>query len=461
MFESVLIPNRGEIAVRVIRACRDLGVRTIVAASSVDATRSLPAMVADQVVEIGGPRANDSYLNISAILDAAASVRAEAIHPGYGFLSENPTLAQACRDRGVAFIGPSARVVAKAGNKTEARETARQAGVPILPGMSLPEPMTDQAERVLTDEIGYPLLIKAVHGGGGRGMRLVEGPNDLAASISIASKEAAAAFGSAALYAEHYVLRARHVEVQIAGLSDGSVVALGDRDCSVQRRHQKLVEEAPAPTLTEELRSRLHDSARRIGREFEYENVGTVEFLVDDVTAEYFFLEVNSRLQVEHPVTEAVTGIDIVRTQLEIASGSPVGRQVRDEPIHRGCAIECRINAEDPARKFRPSPGQVELWYPPTMGCTRVDTHCYAGYVVPPYYDSLLAKVIAAGTTREEAIDNMVEALRNFTVTGIDTTIEWSRDIVSSREFRSSEVYTCWVDELLQAQGSFPETIVE
>jgi acetyl-CoA carboxylase biotin carboxylase subunit len=376
------------------------------------------------------------------------AVGADAIHPGYGFLSENPTLAQGCVDNAIIFVGPSADVIEKVGNKVTAREVAERAGVPVSPGFRLPDKLTKHLAKRLETEIGYPLLIKAVHGGGGRGMRVVQSPVAFVESAEAAAAEAGAAFGNSALYVEHFVARARHVEIQIMGLPGGIVLVLGDRDCSVQRRHQKLIEEAPAPTLADELRTSLHNSAKRIGELLGYENAGTVEFVVDDATGEYFFLEVNSRLQVEHPVTEAVTGIDIVRTQFEIASGAPLDAHVRDEPQQRGVAIECRINAENPELNFQPSPGRLLTWQPPTFGCARIDTHCYSGYVVPPYYDSLLAKVIAYGGNREEAVENMAEALRTFTVEGVSTTISWATSLVTSSEFRSNQIHTRWVDEL-------------
>ena len=448
MFEKVLIPNRGEIAVRVIRASRDLGIRTVLAASTVDAETSLAAQLADQVVRIGGPRPSESYLNLPAILSTAIAVGADAIHPGYGFMSENPTLAQGCIDNAITFVGPSADVIEQVGNKVTAREVAERAGVPVSPGFRLPEGLTKDLAKRLGSEIGYPLLIKAVHGGGGRGMRVVNSPDAFVESAEAAAAEAGAAFGNAALYVEHFVARARHVEIQIMGIPGGIVFVLGDRDCSVQRRHQKLVEEAPAPALTEDLRANLHASAKRIGELLGYENAGTVEFVIDDATGEYFFLEVNSRLQVEHPVTEAVTGIDIVRTQFEIASGAVLDAHVRDEPKQSGVAIECRINAESPDLNFQPSPGRLLTWQPPTLGCVRIDTHCYGGYTVPPYYDSLLAKVISYGANREEAIEHMAEALRTFTVEGVSTTIGWATSLVTSAEFRSNQIHTRWVDEL-------------
>lgn len=447
MFEKVLVPNRGEIAVRIIRACHDLGMKVVLAASSVDAESGLAALMADEVVRIGGPRPHESYLNLPAILTTARATGVDAIHPGYGFLSENRRLAEGCQEIGVAFVGPDPEVLESVGNKVNARGIAEASGVPVSPGVLLPGVFAPSLAKQLDGEIGYPLLIKAVHGGGGRGMRLVQHPDMFVESAQAAAAEAASAFGDPALYAEHWVARARHVEVQIIGLVNGDVLVLGDRDCSVQRRHQKLIEEAPAPTLTEQLRINLHDSARRIGQRLQYENAGTVEFVVDDVTGEYFFLEVNARLQVEHPVTETVTGIDIVRTQFEVASRSPLDVLVRDQPPSRGVAIECRINAECPALNFQPSPGTIRTWRPPTYGAVRIDSHCHGGYTVSPFYDSLIAKAIAFGADRNEAIANMATALRAFEVEGIETTISWATQIVTSSEFAESQIHTRWVDQ--------------
>ena len=455
MYRRVLIPNRGEIAVRIIKTCRELGVETVLAASTVDADSSLAARLAGRVIRIGGPRPAESYLNVAAILAAAKAADVDAVHPGYGFLSEDRRLAEACRELGVDFVGPPPEVLEKVGNKATARRIAEMAGVPVAPGRLLSSELSTDLLRVIESEIGYPVLIKAVHGGGGRGMRLVTSPAELAAAAAAAAAEASAAFGSGELYVEHFVPRARHVEVQVLGLDTGEILVLGDRDCSVQRRHQKLVEEAPAPTLNDELRKSLHDSARDIARSLGYRNAGTVEFVVDDATGEYFFLEVNARLQVEHPVTEAVTGIDIVRTQFEISCGGEVSPLVRDDPTSRGSAIECRINAECPEQDFRPSPGRLGMWRPPMSGCVRVDSHCYGGYVVSPYYDSLLAKVIAFGANRGEAIENMLEALDAFQVEGVDTTIGWQRALVASDQFATTTIHTRWVDDqsLMPAGG--------
>lgn len=447
MFERVLIPNRGEIAVRIIRACRELGVKSVLAASSVDADSGLPARLADEVVRIGGPRPTDSYLNLQAILATAKALGVDAVHPGYGFLSEDRRLAEGCRDVGVTFIGPSPEVLENVGNKAIAREIAEAAGVPISPGRRLPLELSTDIVKELDSDLGFPLLIKAVHGGGGRGMRLVGEPDQFLELARAAAAEAAAAFGSPELYVEHWIARARHVEVQIMGLADGQVVVLGDRDCSVQRRHQKLIEEAPAPTLGETLRKQIHDAARSIGRLLNYESAGTVEFVLDEATGAFYFLEVNARLQVEHPVTEVVTGIDIVRTQFEIASRISVSPRVVQDPTARGAAIECRINAEVPAENFRPSPGRLTTWRPPTSSAVRLDTHCYGGYVVPPFYDSLIAKVIAFGHDRDDAIANMADALDSFEIAGVATTVSWAHGVITSQAFADATIHTRWVDE--------------
>jgi acetyl-CoA carboxylase biotin carboxylase subunit len=447
MFRRVLIPNRGEIAVRIIRACRDLGIETVLAASSVDADASMAAHLADEVIRIGGPRPSESYLNLPAILTTAKAAKVDSLHPGYGFLSEDASLAEGCREIGISFIGPQPEVIDMVGNKATSREIAEATGVPVSPGRLLPAVSSRTLARELDRDFGYPLLIKAVHGGGGRGLRLVNAAEFLVEQAASAAMEAAGAFGNADLYVERWVPRARHVEVQIMGLGVEEILVLGDRDCSVQRRHQKLIEEAPAPTLSDDLRRQLHESARKIGEYLRYENAGTVEFVVDEGTGEFFFLEVNARLQVEHPITEAVTGIDIVRAQFEVASGAPVSPLLRDEPTAQGTAIECRINAECPARNFQPSPGSLESWRPPTSSCIRVDSHGYGGYVVPPYYDSLLAKVVAFGSSRIEAIKHMVAALQSFEIAGVETTIEWAAQMVASPEFASSQIHTRWVDE--------------
>jgi acetyl-CoA carboxylase, biotin carboxylase subunit len=396
LLRRVLIANRGEIAVRVIRTCRRLGIETVLAVSDADAG-SLPARLADKVIRIGPAPASASYLNVDAVVRAATGAGADAVHPGYGFLSENARLARACAAAGVVFIGPAPETLEAAGDKLAARGHARAAGLPVLPGGHV---SSGEAAGTATS-VGFPVLVKAAGGGGGRGLRVVRDPAELEHAVAVASAEAAAAFGDPRVYLERYVERGRHVEVQLLG--DGEhVIHLGDRDCSVQRRYQKLIEEAPAPGLGDELRERLHAAAVALGGHLHYQGAGTVEFLVDAERGEFYFLEVNARIQVEHPVTEAVTGIDIVAEQLAIAEGRPL-RLKQDDIVVSGHAIEVRLNAEDPAHDFRPSPGTVTRAVFPA-GTVRVDTHLQAGASVPPYYDSLLAKVIAHGPDRGHAL---------------------------------------------------------
>ena len=401
-FRRILIANRGEIAARVIRTCRRLGIETVLAVSDADAG-SLPARLADATIRIGPAPAPASYLDVAAVVGAALAAGADAVHPGYGFLSENPRLARACADAGVAFIGPAAETLEAAGDKLAAREHAKAAGLPVLPGAEVAggEDAAGAADaQTVAGRVGYPVLVKAAGGGGGRGLRVVRDPADLARAVAVASAEAAAAFGDPRVYLERYVSRGRHVEVQILG--DGEkVLHLGDRDCSVQRRYQKLIEEAPAPLLADDLRNRLHQAAVALGERLRYRGAGTVEFLVDAEAEAFYFLEVNARIQVEHPVTEAVTGLDLVSEQIALAEGRPLRLRQADVTI-RGHAIECRINAEDPAAGFLPSPGTItNAVFPADV---RVDTHVQAGSAVPPHYDSLLAKVIAHGPDRATAL---------------------------------------------------------
>jgi len=441
MFKKVLVANRGEIAVRVIRACRELGIRTVAVYSEADRD-SLHVRMADEAFCIGPPPAADSYLNIPNILSTAELLGVDAIHPGYGFLSEDPRFAEICRDAKITFIGPPPEAMEAMGNKAKAREIAQRAGVPVVPGS--PGPVRNEREAYqVADRLGYPLLVKASAGGGGRGMRVVHSREDLGRALQTAQREAEAAFGSGELYLEKYLEEPRHVEVQILADTRGNAVHLGERDCSVQRRHQKLLEEAPAPGLSPRLRTQLHRAALRLVHAIGYVNAGTVEFLVDR-QENFYFLEMNTRIQVEHPVTEAVTGLDLVAEQIRIAAGEPLRFSQRDVEF-RGHALECRINAEDPAHDFRPSPGRVVSFVLPGGPGIRVDTHVYAGYTIPPYYDSLIAKVVAWGRDRTEAIARMERALREFEITGIRTTIPLHRAILDNAFFRRGEVYTNFV----------------
>jgi acetyl-CoA carboxylase biotin carboxylase subunit len=428
VFRGVLVANRGEIASRVIRTCRRLGIETVLTVSDAD-VESLPARLADKVTRIGPAPAADSYLNVDAVVGAALSSGVDAVHPGYGFLSENARLARACAAAGIVFIGPTPETLEAAGDKLAAREHAAAAGLPVLPG-GWPEDVAGAAGR-----IGFPVLVKAAGGGGGRGLRVVREPGELADAVSVASAEAGAAFGDARVYLERYVERGRHVEVQILG--DGErVIHLGDRDCSVQRRYQKLIEEAPAPGLDADLRDRLRAAAVALGAHLRYRGAGTVEFLVDANRGEFYFLEVNARIQVEHPVTEAITGLDIVAEQIAIAEGRPL--RLRQEDVRfAGHAIECRINAEDPAHDFRPSPGTISQAVFPVSpgGQVRVDTHVQAGAAVPAYYDSLLAKVIAHGVDRGEALETLRDALDRCAVEGVVTNLEMQRAVIGSPGF--------------------------
>jgi acetyl-CoA carboxylase biotin carboxylase subunit len=418
MFSKILIANRGEIALRILRTCREMGIRVVVAHSTADAG-SLPVRLADESICIGPPESAQSYLNIPQLIAAAEVTDAEAIHPGYGFLAENATFAEICRACSIRFIGPSPEVIRLLGDKVRARELARKADVPLLPGSD--GAVRDEAEaRSVADTLGYPVLLKASLGGGGRGIRVVWDPDNLATSVRTCQSEAAAAFGSSEIYLERYVEGARHVEVQVLADSRGHTIHLGERDCSIQRRHQKLLEETPCPGLTDATRQELTAAAIRLCRAAGYESAGTVEFLLDRQNR-FYFLEVNTRIQVEHPVTEMVTGVDLVRAQIQIAAGEPLELR-QEDVVFRGHAIECRVTAEDPVT-FTPSPGRVTAYIAPGGPNVRVDSHCFTGYTVPPYYDSLVAKVIAHGVDRADALARMRRAVSEFVVEGIRTTL--------------------------------------
>jgi acetyl-CoA carboxylase, biotin carboxylase subunit len=452
MLRRVLIANRGEIAVRVLRTCRQLGIEAVLAASDADLD-SVPARLADSVIRLGPAAAADSYLSVDAVLTAAVAAGADAVHPGYGFLAENPALARACGTAGLVFIGPTADQLAAVGDKLTARRHAVTAGLPVAPGGEVSDTRDALALAV---EIGFPVLVKAVAGGGGRGLRPVHDADALAGTLPLAMAEAAGAFGDPRVYLERYLPAGRHVEVQLLG--DGErVVHLGDRDCSVQRRYQKLVEEAPAPLLADDLRAALHRAAVAFGAHLRYRGLGTVEFLVEPARDAFYFLEMNARIQVEHPVTEVVTGLDLVAEQIWVAEGNPL-RVAQGDVAVGGHAIECRINAEDWSDDFRPSPGTVTAAVFPAGPEIRVDTHVQPGTAVPPWYDSLLAKLIVAGSDRAAAVAALQSALVNCEIAGVATTIGLHERIAAAPEFVAGGVDTTFLARLLQpehAAGSY------
>ncbi len=441
-FRKILVANRGEIAVRVIRACRDLDIETVAVFSTADRD-ALHVRLADAAVCVGPPAPAASYLHQQNLLAAASITGAQAVHPGYGFLAENADFADAVERCGLTWIGPSPSAIRTLGDKRRAREAAIEADVPVLPGG--PAPASLEETLALARDVGYPLMLKAAAGGGGRGMRAVRDETGLEAALDAAASEARAAFGSGELMLERLVERPRHIEVQVFGDSFGRALQFGERDCSIQRRHQKLLEEAPAPSISSELRRSLADAALRLARRVAYSNAGTVEFLVDG--DRFYFLEMNTRIQVEHPVTEAVTGVDLVKLQIVAAAGEPLG--LPDGIETSGHAIECRINAEDP-ETFAPSPGTLRRYRPPAGPGVRVDSHGFEGGGMPPHYDSLLAKVVAYGKDRAEAVSRMARALREFEVDGIRTTLPLMRRIVESRLFAEAEVDTGFLDRLEQ-----------
>jgi acetyl-CoA carboxylase biotin carboxylase subunit len=445
VIESVLVANRGEIARRILRAARTLGVRSVAVYSEADADWP-HAREADEAVLIGPPPARESYLNVERILEAARRTGAQAIHPGYGFLSENWRFAKACEEAGLVFVGPSWRVIQQMGDKVGARREMRQAGVPVVPGSEGPVASVDDARRV-AGEIGYPLMLKAAAGGGGIGMVKVADEAALTQAYATAERRAQAAFGSAALFVERYLTEPRHVEVQIFGDGGGRVVHLHERECSIQRRHQKLIEESPAPRLSPAVKERLTAAAVMGARSVGYVNAGTMEFIVQG--EEFYFLEMNTRLQVEHPVTEEVTGLDIVQAQLRVASGEALPWR-QEDVVQRGAAIECRIYAEDPAKNFMPSPGTITRWAPPSGPGIRMESGVAEGCQVSVHYDPLLAKLVAAGATRDEAIARMQKALEVFVVEGLKTAIPFHLRVMASAAFREGRTHTQMVE-----QGAF------
>lgn len=442
MFQKVLIANRGEIAVRVIRACRELGIGTVAVYSEADRD-ALHVKLADEAYCIGPKASKESYLNIANIMSVATKVGADAIHPGYGFLAENADFAEICAACNITFIGPDPEAIVKMGDKSTAKETMKAAGVPTVPGTD--GLVEDISEAIRTaNEIGYPVMVKATAGGGGRGMRVAVDDEDLEKAIRQAQNEAKTAFGNPGVYLEKFVEGPRHVEIQIMADKHGNVVYLGERDCSIQRRHQKLIEEAPSPALSEELRRQMGEAAVAAARAVSYHGAGTVEFLLDK-HGNFYFMEMNTRIQVEHPVTELVTGFDLIKEQITVAAGLPLSF-TQDEVKLNGWAIECRINAENPAKNFMPSPGQITEYLPPGGFGVRVDSAAYAGYTIPPYYDSMIAKLIVWGKDREEAIARMKRALEEFVVAGISTTIPFHLKVLDHEVFVSGEFDTKFLE---------------
>ncbi|WP_211330844.1 acetyl-CoA carboxylase biotin carboxylase subunit [Ureibacillus endophyticus] len=446
--KSLLIINRGEIALRILRTCKALGIKTVLAVSEAD-KESLPAQLADQVVVLGPANSQKSYLNIPIIITTARAVGVDAIHPGYGFLSEVPALAKACEENGIIYVGPKPEHIEKMGNKLVARSLAKECGVPILSGS---EKVNSVDEIVkIVKQIGLPVMLKAAAGGGGRGMKIVTDESQIQSTFESASAEALSAFGDSSMYVERYIANARHIEIQVLGDSYGNVIHLGERDCSTQRRHQKLVEEATAPLISEQLREEIRQSAVKLAQSMNYQSAGTVEYIVDQDAGTFYFLEMNTRIQVEHPVTEMITNVDLIEEQIHVANGEPLHYSQEDILI-RGHAIEVRINAEEPNEGFRPTPGVITKWQIPQGPGVRVDSHCYQGYKVPIFYDSMIGKLIVLGNDRDHAIRRMLAALDEFKVEGISTTIPFLKEVLSSDQFRSGKVNTKLVENIMNAR---------
>ncbi len=441
MFQKILIANRGEIALRIIRTCREMGIRTVAVFSTAD-RESLHVKAADESFCIGPPASKDSYLKMDSILMAAEITKADAIHPGYGFLAENEIFAKKCSEKGIKFIGPTPLQISLMGDKITAKDTMIKAKVPVIPGSE--GLITDPAVgKKLAREIGYPVILKATAGGGGKGMRIVWSEEEFQSNLENAQAEAGAAFGNSGMYLEKYIEEPRHIEVQVAGDQYGNAAHFSERDCSIQRRHQKLVEESPSPFVDETLRKKLGDAAVKAVKAIKYEGVGTIEFLVDKHKA-FYFMEMNTRIQVEHPVTEEVIGVDLIRLQIELAAGKKLEQK---EYLPQGCAIECRINAENPFDNFKPSPGKI-LNYQPSGGYgVRIDSHVYNGYVIPPFYDSMIAKLIVKGNTRIEAIDRMKRALRELKIDGITTNIPFHLQLMDNENFRKGNFTTKFLED--------------
>lgn len=443
MFNRILIANRGEIALRIIRACKELGIESVVVFSKED-EKSLPVLFADEAICIGPREPAESYLNVPRIISAAEIAGADAIHPGYGFLAENEQFAEVCRSSGVEFIGPSHEVIRKLGNKVEARNILASSGVPVVPGSENVISSKKEAQEVI-NQIGYPVILKAAMGGGGRGMRVVWKEEELDSSFNLAKQEAKVAFGKPDLYIEKYFTRARHIEFQIMADNFGQIVHFGERNCSIQRRYQKLIEESPSPFIDQKMREKMGDIAVKVAKELGYTGAGTVEFLVDE-NGDFYFMEMNTRLQVEHPVTEMVTRRDLVKDQIRIAGGEPLGYTQQDIKIE-GSAIECRINAEDPEKNFSPSPGEITAFHVPGGPGIRVDTHVFAGYTISASYDSLIAKLISWGRDRSEAISRMKRALEEFVIEGVKSTLPFHERIIQHEIFIKGDFYTNFVEE--------------
>ncbi len=440
MFKKILIANRGEIALRIIRTCREMGIKTVAVYSTADKD-SLHVKFADEAVCIGGPKSAESYLNIPHIMAACEITNADAVHPGYGFLAENAKFAQICADHGIKFIGPTPEMINKMGDKITAKETMIKAGVPVVPGGEGLLESVDAAKK-LAKEIVYPVIIKATAGGGGKGMRVVWSEADLEKAYNDAKMEAAASFKNDGLYMEKFVEEPRHIEIQVAGDQFGNVCHLSERDCSIQRRHQKLVEESPSPFMTPELRQRMGEAAIKAAAAINYESVGTIEFLVDK-HRNFYFMEMNTRIQVEHCVTEEVVSYDVIKEQIKIAAGEKISGKNYEPQLH---AIECRINAEDPYNDFRPSPGKITVLHTPGGHGVRVDSHVYAGYVIPPYYDSMIGKLITVAQTREEAINTMYRALSEYVIEGVKTTIPFHLQLMQNEDFRKGNFTTKFLE---------------
>lgn len=450
MFRKILIANRGEIAVRIIRACRELGVRCVAVYSTAD-RNSLHAQIADESVCIGPPATKDSYLNMNAIIQAALNTGAEAIHPGFGFLSENAEFARLCEKYGLVFIGPSYESIEMLGDKAVAKETVAAVGVPVIPGSKGAVADVDEAKRI-ADEAGYPILVKASAGGGGRGIRRIDSPEELEAQMTAAQQEAKNFFGDDSVYIEKFLINPHHVEIQIAADKYGNYVYLGERDCSMQRRNQKVLEECPSPIVNDELRRKMGEAAIAAAKQSGYYNVGTIEFLVDE-NRDFYFMEMNTRIQVEHPITEEVTGFDLVKAQIEIAAGLPLSVSQDDIKL-TGHAIECRINAENPKLDFRPSPGTITALYVPGGPGVRIDGAVYQGYTITPYYDSMISKLIVHGSDRDDAINKMKWALSEFIVDGVDTNIDFQLEIIKHPDFRSGNYDNGFLNRYMKVKGN-------
>jgi acetyl-CoA carboxylase, biotin carboxylase subunit len=444
MFKKILIANRGEIAVRIIRACRELGISTIAIYSEAD-KEALHTTLADEAYCVGPAMSRDSYLNMTNIMSAATLLEADAIHPGYGFLAENATFAELCASCNITFIGPTPEAIEKMGDKTTARETMKASGVPVVPGTE--GVIEDIGEALITArEIGFPVIVKATAGGGGKGMRVVHSEEELINAVTLAQREAEANFGNPGVYLEKFLVEPRHIEIQVLADKHGNVIHLGERDCSIQRRYQKLIEEAPSPAISPEVRERMGQAALAAARSVDYSGAGTIEFLFDR-DQNFYFMEMNTRIQVEHPVTEFITGVDLVKEQILVAAGEPLSVRQEDISIN-GWSIECRINAERPEKNFMPSPGTIEFYLPPGGIGVRVDSACYQGYTITPYYDSMIAKVIVWGKDRDEAVARMSRALREFAIHGVHTTIPFHLKMMSHPKFVQGDFHIQFLEGL-------------